>query len=423
MPDENPCRVEETQPGVSAPPPPLKIALLSASYAPEPTGIGPYSAEMAEALAARGHAVRVVAAFPFYPDWRARVPHGALLYRTDSAAGVRVTRCRIYVPRNPRPVRRIVHEATWMLAGLAPVLGLASWADVWIVVSPSFGSAVLGAVLARMFRARVHLHVQDVVPDIAMESGQLGSGFAVRLARAVARWTYRSFRSVSVLSESMAVRLRRHTAGVAQRQLIAPNWVRRGTANDSWIPRQLVGKTYALYAGSFGRKQDLALLTDAARLLSVRNGPSIVVLGDGPGRDVLEGREGIIWLGVLPEPEYRAVLEHALAGIVALTPGVGDSVVPSKLAAYLGAARPVVVAADSQSEAARVVERGRCGFSIAPGRADLLADALDLLARDGAAWETYSTAGAAYAKAQWDKDTIVARVEGALLKESGRNNS
>jgi colanic acid biosynthesis glycosyl transferase WcaI len=292
-----------------------------------------------------------------------------------------------------------------------------------MVVSPSFGSAILGAILARLFRARVHLHVQDVVPDIALESGQLGSGFVVRLARRVARWTYQSFPSVSVLSESMAVRLRTHTGDVAQSQLIAPNWVRRGTVDETRIPEQLVGRTYALYAGSFGRKQDLALLTEAAKLLAARNGPAIVVLGDGPGRDVLEGAEGIIWLGVLPEAEYRAVLEHSLAGIVALAPGVGDSVVPSKLAAYLGAARPVVVAADAQSEVARVVERGQCGFSIAPGRADLLADALGLLARDSAAWKTYSTAGAAYARAHWDKETIVARVEAALFKESGRNKS
>jgi glycosyltransferase involved in cell wall biosynthesis len=318
----------------------------------------------------------------------------------------------------------MAHELSWMLAAIAPVSRLVSWADVWVVVSPSFGSAVLGALLVRVFHARVHLHVQDVVPDIAMESGQLGSRLLARLAGRVARWTYRSFMSVSVLSESMAARLRRYAGGVAQSQLITPNWVRRGSLEEARIPQQLVGRTYALYAGSFGRKQDLALLIDAARLLSACNGPAIVVLGDGPGRDLLE-REGtgIVWLGVLAEAEYRTVLEHALAGIVALTTGVGDSVVPSKLAAYLGAAKPVVVAADADSEAARVVERGRCGVRIPPGRADLLADTLCLLARDHATWKAYSTAGATYAQALWDKESIVARVEAALLQETGRMKS
>src|SRR2546422_8384864 len=41
-------------------------------------------------------------------------------------------------------------------------------------------------------------HVQDVVPDVAVESGQLGSRLG-RLAARLARWTYGSFQSISVL--------------------------------------------------------------------------------------------------------------------------------------------------------------------------------------------------------------------------------
>jgi len=335
-----------------------------------------------------------------------------------------VTRCRVYVPRNPGPVRRLAHEVSWTLAAGVLVPRLALWADVWLVVTPSFGSAVLGALVARGLNARVHLHVQDVVPDVAIESGQLGSRVAVRLAGRVARWTYRSFPSVSVLSESMATRLRRYSGGAAQAELIAPNWVRRSAANGARLPEPLTGRPYALYAGSFGRKQDLALLDAAAKLLSARAGPTIVVLGDGPGRDVLErAGSGIVWLGLVDDTTYRTVLEHALAGIVALAPGVGDSVVPSKLAAYLGAGRPVVVAAEAESEAARVVGRAECGVRIPPGRADLLADSLSLLAGDQATWQAFSSSGLAYAKAHWDKEAIVGRIEAALLACYERRHS
>jgi colanic acid biosynthesis glycosyl transferase WcaI len=302
-----------------------------------------------------------------------------------------------------------------MFAALGPVARLVTWADVWLVVSPSFGSAVLGALLARVFRARVHLHVQDVVPDIAMESGQLGSGLGLRLARRVARWTYRSFRSFSVLSESMAGRVRAHTGGAAARQLIAPNWVRRASGNAAQLPERLSGRAYALYAGSFGRKQDLALLTEAARLLAARQGPAIVVLGDGPGRDVLERAEtGIVWLGLVDDATYRSVLENALAGIVAMAPGVGDSVVPSKLASYLAAGRPVVVAASVTSEAARLVRRVHCGTVMPPGRPDLLADALCRLAGDPKERTEQGSRGRTYAAEHWDRDRIVSRLEAAL---------
>jgi glycosyltransferase involved in cell wall biosynthesis len=131
----------------------------------------------------------------------------------------------------------------------------------------------------------------------------------------------------------------------------------------------------------------------------------------------------IVWLGLVDEATYRTVLEHALAGIVALAPGVGDSVVPSKLAAYLGAGRPVVVVADAESEAARVVVQAACGVRIAPGRADLLADALCLLARDRATWQAFATAGFTYAQTHWEKEMIVGRIEAALLACHERRHS
>ena len=43
----------------------MKILLYGINFAPELTGIGKYTGE----LAARGHEVRVVTAPPYYPAW------------------------------------------------------------------------------------------------------------------------------------------------------------------------------------------------------------------------------------------------------------------------------------------------------------------------------------------------------------------
>ena len=45
----------------------MKILLYGLNYAPELTGIGKYSGEMCEWLAAKGHDVRVICAPPYYP--------------------------------------------------------------------------------------------------------------------------------------------------------------------------------------------------------------------------------------------------------------------------------------------------------------------------------------------------------------------
>src|SRR5207245_1147965 len=48
----------------------LRVRIISRSYAPEPIGIGPLIAELAEGLAAQGCAVDVVATLPNYPARR-----------------------------------------------------------------------------------------------------------------------------------------------------------------------------------------------------------------------------------------------------------------------------------------------------------------------------------------------------------------
>ena len=48
----------------------MKILLYGINFAPEHTGIGKYTGEMAAWLAARWHQVRVVTAPPYYPDWK-----------------------------------------------------------------------------------------------------------------------------------------------------------------------------------------------------------------------------------------------------------------------------------------------------------------------------------------------------------------
>ena len=50
--------------------PARRILFIGLNYSPEPIGIGPYSAGLAEALVARGHEVQAVVGQPYYPGWK-----------------------------------------------------------------------------------------------------------------------------------------------------------------------------------------------------------------------------------------------------------------------------------------------------------------------------------------------------------------
>src|SRR5437016_3559009 len=81
--------------------------------------------------------------------------------------------------------------------------------------------------------------------------------------------------------------------------------------------------------------------------------------------------------------QNRDVLPQSLSAadvhVVGLAAGLAGYVVPSRLYGILAVGRPVIAAADADSETAQVVEQVGCGIVVPPGRPELLARA----ARDG----------------------------------------
>ncbi|MBD0321819.1 MAG: glycosyltransferase WbuB, partial [Aldersonia sp.] len=48
----------------------MRVKIVGINYAPETTGIAPYTSGLADGLAARGHRVEVLTGQPHYPQWR-----------------------------------------------------------------------------------------------------------------------------------------------------------------------------------------------------------------------------------------------------------------------------------------------------------------------------------------------------------------
>ncbi len=76
----------------------MKILVYGINYSPELTGIGKYTGEMVEWLAAQGHEVRVITAPPYYPQWQVGENYSAWRYKREEGAAT-VWRCPLYVPK------------------------------------------------------------------------------------------------------------------------------------------------------------------------------------------------------------------------------------------------------------------------------------------------------------------------------------
>src|SRR4051812_50172102 len=84
-----------------------RVLVVGVNYAPETTGVAPYTTAVAEHLASLGAEVTVVAGMPHYPQWRGAPGDRRALLRQGGRGGGRGGRGRGYgAPRPGAPPPR-----------------------------------------------------------------------------------------------------------------------------------------------------------------------------------------------------------------------------------------------------------------------------------------------------------------------------
>jgi colanic acid biosynthesis glycosyl transferase WcaI len=173
-----------------------------------------------------------------------------------------------------------------------------------------------------------------------------------------------------------------------ERVRVIPNWVDterlapREKANEWARNTGLDKKFVVMHSGNVGHAQDLDSLVRSATFLRDLDDLSIFIIGTGARHAELVALADLLETDQVTFLYYqsRGVLPQSLSAadvhVVGLAPGLAGYVVPSRLYGILAVARPVIVAADGDSETAQVVERIGCGIVVPPGRPELLARAI-----------------------------------------------
>jgi glycosyltransferase involved in cell wall biosynthesis len=175
-----------------------------------------------------------------------------------------------------------------------------------------------------------------------------------------------------------------------------------------------------MHSGNVGHAQDLDSLVRAATFLRDLDDLRIVIIGFGARHaefvDLAERLETdqVRFLPYQPRELLSLSLAAADVHVVGLARGLSGFVVPSRLYGILSVGRPVIVAADGESETAKVVESVGCGIVVPPGRPELLAAAVRR-AHDGELdLAGMGERGRAYVTAEADRDVAVARYKAVL---------
>lgn len=385
-----------------------RVLVVGINYAPEHTGIAPYTTQACEHLQRSGAEVLVLAGVPHYPHWSVPERYRARL-RVDEVRreGVHVRRLRHAVPSRQSALRRATYEATFGAHVLAQRL---PWTpDVVLAVVPSLLGAAAAAQLARRHGARLAVWVQDLMGPAAAQSGIAGGGRVADVTCRLEGAVLRRADVVLVLNEAFARYVR--AAGVpASRVVLRPNWTHvepprgdRGAMRTrlGWREDQVV----ALHSGNMGLKQGLDNVVAAARLARAQ-APQVrfVLMGDGSQREQLQ-RSGadVAGLEFLPPADSATFPDFLAAADVLLVnerASAVDMSLPSKLTSYFQAGMPVVAAVPPDGGTAREIARSGGGLAVRPDEpAALLAGVVEL-ASDGELRVALRRAASRYAHEQ-----------------------
>jgi colanic acid biosynthesis glycosyl transferase WcaI len=390
------------------------------NYSPELTGIGKYTGEMSDWLAARGHKVTVVTAPPYYPAWRVHEDYRNS-YRIERAKGKpTVIRVPLWVPGQPTGLKRVLHLASFMVASL-PVMLLQPLGqpDVVWTVEPTFFSAPVALGIGKFCGAKCWLHVQDFEVDAAFDLGLLpANGLVHDIALGLETLFTRAFDRVSSISHKMLERVLTKEVP-PYHALLFPNWVDVEAvypmSGETAFRRELglEGKIVVLYSGNMGAKQGLESLAPLAKAFAEDTHVHFLFCGDGAFRPLLEsevaGLPNVTLLPLQPVERLNELLNTADVHLLPQRGGAADLVMPSKLTGMLASGRPVLATADAGTQVAQVVE-GR-GVVVPADSPECLIAALRSLEGDAERRARLGVAAREYAVEHLGREQVLRRFE------------
>jgi colanic acid biosynthesis glycosyl transferase WcaI len=172
-----------------------------------------------------------------------------------------------------------------------------------------------------------------------------------------------------------------------------------------------------------GKKQGLDLLVDAARQLLPCCDLQLVFCGEGPyWHSIAEKSKDLPNVSLLPfQPSERLndLLNLADIHLLPQRADAADLVMPSKLTGMLASGRPVVATAHLGTQLAAAVQG--CGLVVPPGDLNAFSSAILQLAADRDLRLQLGQEARRYALAHLDLQTILCRLEEAMLAACDRS--
>ena len=359
----------------------MRILVLSQYFWPEAFRI----TEVVESLRALGCDVTVLTGQPNYPDGVIAKGYSALSFCSQQHDGLIIHRVPL-MPRGSGSAMRLALNYLTFVASAAvfgPWLLRGQHVDVILVYAPSPILQAIPAVwLAWLKGAVLATWVQDLWPESLVATGFIRNPRLLTAIAAVVRWIYRHNDLLLVQSRAFIEPVRCMSGRTPVAYHPNPGELAFSQQERGAPPAITLEPGFnVVFAGNLGKVQALDTVLTAAQLLRDEPDVRFVLVGSGSRRAWLLqeserlGLTNIRLPGRFAPHDMPGILAQASALLVSLASDPAMALtVPSKIQAYLAAARPIIASLDG--EGARVVAEAGAGLTCPAEDANALAKAV-----------------------------------------------
>ena len=363
----------------------MKILMVVAYFVPEIASAAHVYFDLARTFVKRGHDVDIITSYP-----REFNLNGADADKEfpleETVGGIRVHRCRHLTKRDNIVLRGLEHFILPKYY-FRTYLKIGKKFDMCLIYIPPLPLYYFARRLKRHDGTPSVLNYQDFHPQELTDVGVMKNKLMIEIMEYIEKESYKNAAYITVLSKGGidyvvkkggdANKIKHIYNGV-----ILSDFEKYLAKKDFKKKERIEEKFLVSYAGILSPFQGIDNILDAAKKLSNYEDIIIYIVGDGMLKNHLERRiedekiSNVKLLPLQPREEYFNIINSSDISFVSLHNRMKAPCLPGKLINLLGIQQPIIASVPSDSEAAYVVEKAKCGIVTEPGNIEQLANAI-----------------------------------------------
>jgi colanic acid biosynthesis glycosyl transferase WcaI len=355
---------------------PGKIVIVSQYYAPDPTTTATYMTAIAGALSA---------------DWEVLVISGTLRdvsSDTPHPAQPRIVEVASWTPVKTALIRRMIGMVLFSIKIFFATLKHVNKNDVVLCVTTPFTLPYVVTLATKLRGASAIVLIYDLYPEALVMAGLVKSGSLVaKTIRFANGLLFGALDFIVTIGRDVEALLLNYKAVDSRQIEFIPNWALlpvgyREVTGENAFRHPYADKLVVGLSGNLGFTHSAGTVYEAARLLEDRKDIHFLLSGWGSQWQQLTERyaqnplENVTLIDRVPESELEQFLSAADVWIIPYRRNIAGVSVPSRIYNLFAVGRPVIVAAETNSEAAMMLKEYDIGWVVRPEDPPDLAEAI-----------------------------------------------